>query len=143
MANGHFSWGSFLWRGLMVAVLVLLTYNPTEFSFVHWVVESFEQRRAGAAQAFAGVVVLIGWIFLLRATYRSLGKLGMFLGAAFFGTLVWFLISLGVLEMGTENMITWVALVCLAGLLSVGLSWSHIRRRLTGQIDVDEVDIAS
>ena len=142
MARGYFSWGHFLWRAVLVTVLVLLTYNPTEFSFVHWVVESLEQRRAGAPQAFAGVVVLIGWIFVLRATYRSLGKLGLFLGAAFFGTLVWFLISLGVLTIGSETMVTWVALVCLAGLLSVGLSWSHIRRRLTGQIDVDEVDIA-
>src|SRR5690606_12461012 len=112
------------------------------FSFVNWVVESVEQRRAGAAQAFAGVVVLIGWVFVLRATYRSLGKLGLFLGAAFFGTFVWFLISLGVLRIGSDMMVTWVALVCLSGLLGVGLAWSHIRRRLTGQIDVDDVDPA-
>ncbi len=141
MAGSSFTWGKFFWRTLGVAVLVLLTYNPTEFSFVHWVVESFEQRRAGPAQAFCGVLVLIGWIFVGRAAYRSLGKLGIFLGAAFFGTLIWFLISLGWLELGTTEMITWVALICLAGLLSVGLSWSHIRRRLTGQLDVDEVDI--
>ncbi|MGB5773274.1 MAG: DUF6524 family protein [Sedimenticolaceae bacterium] len=31
-------------------------------------------------------------------------------------------------------------LVLLSAILAVGMSWSHIRRRLTGQIDVDEVD---
>jgi hypothetical protein len=25
-------------------------------------------------------------------------------------------------------------------ILAIGLSWSHLRRRLTGQADVDEVD---
>jgi hypothetical protein len=35
---------------------------------------------------------------------------------------------------------TWIALLCLSGLLAIGMSWSHVRRRLTGQIDVDAVD---
>ena len=26
------------------------------------------------------------------------------------------------------------------GILAVGISWSHIRRRMTGQVDVDEVE---
>jgi len=30
--------------------------------------------------------------------------------------------------------------VCLAVLLAVGMSWSYIWRRLTGQVAVDEVD---
>ena len=49
-------------------------------------------------------------------------------------------ISVGVLTVQSPDMITWVALICLSGLLALGLSWSHVRRRLTGQIDVDEVD---
>ena len=28
----------------------------------------------------------------------------------------------------------------LALILAVGLSWSHIRRQLTGQVDVDDVE---
>jgi len=142
MAVGYFTWSSFLVRLLMVGALVLLTYNPTEFSYLHWLTRAFENDRAGAPHAFAGVVVAIGWVILLRATFRSLGGIGLFLGAAFFGTLVWFLISLQVLSLQDPSRMTWVALVCLVGLLTAGLSWSHVRRRLTGQVDVDDVDVA-
>jgi hypothetical protein len=37
-------------------------------------------------------------------------------------------------------MLTWVILLCLALLLAVGLSWSHVWRRLTGQYEVDDND---
>jgi Family of unknown function (DUF6524) len=140
MAVGYFTWRSFLGRSLAVFVLVLLTYNPTGFSFVQWLVESLRDSRAGAAHALAGVVVAIGWVFVLRATLRSLGIVGLVLGAAFFGALVWFLISLGVLQLGARSAITWAALLCLAGLLAIGISWSHVRRRVTGQVDVDDID---
>ena len=87
----------------------------------------------------AGVVVVIGWVFV-QASYRSLGAVGILLGGAFFGTFVWSLIWLGGLQLGASSAITWAAMLCLAGLLSIGISWSHVRRRITGQVDVDEVD---
>jgi hypothetical protein len=34
----------------------------------------------------------------------------------------------------------WVSMVCLALLLAIGMSWSHVRRRMTGQVDVDDVE---
>jgi len=34
--------------------------------------------------------------------------------------------------------LSWVVLVCIAALLAIGLCWSHIWRRLTGQFEVDE-----
>jgi hypothetical protein len=34
----------------------------------------------------------------------------------------------------------WIVLLVFAIILAIGLSWSHMRRRLTGQADVDEVD---
>jgi len=140
MATAQFTWERFLIRLLMTTVLVVLTYNPTGFSYLSWLWRSFRDSHVGAAHALAGVVVVAGWAILVRASYRSLGRLGLFLGAAFFGTLIWFLRSLGVLTLQSHGAITWVALLCLSGLLAVGLSWSHVRRRLTGQIDVDAVD---
>jgi hypothetical protein len=79
-------------------------------------------------------------VFLLRATFRSLGLVGLVLGGAFFGTLIWLLISFNVLRLDAQTKLSWAALLCLAGLLSIGLSWSHVRRRLTGQFDVDDLD---
>jgi hypothetical protein len=34
----------------------------------------------------------------------------------------------------------WIVLFVFSMILAVGISWSHMRRRLTGQADVDEVD---
>ena len=31
-------------------------------------------------------------------------------------------------------------LVILCGVLATGISWSHIRRRITGQVDTDEIE---
>jgi|GEM_PF-44024 hypothetical protein len=140
MATHRFGLSSFLARLVMSAILVLLTFNPTQFSYLHWVQRSFEQSRLGPAHALAGVVVLTGWVILLRAANRSLGIGGLLIGAAFFGTLVWFLISLGWLAIDARSTITWIALLCLSALMAIGLSWSHVRRRLTGQIDVDDID---
>jgi len=140
MPTYRFGLRSFFLRLIMSAVLVLLTFNPTKFSYLHWVYRSFSESRLGPAHALAGVVVLAGWVVLLRAASRSLGFGGLFIGAAFFGTLVWFLINLGWLSIDARSTITWIALLCLSALMAIGLSWSHVRRRLTGQIDVDDVD---
>jgi len=37
-------------------------------------------------------------------------------------------------------MISYIIEIMMASVLSVGVSWSHIRRRITGQVDTDELD---
>jgi hypothetical protein len=36
--------------------------------------------------------------------------------------------------------LTHIALIVAALVLAVGMSWSHLRRQLTGQVSTDEVD---
>jgi hypothetical protein len=36
--------------------------------------------------------------------------------------------------------VTYIVLIVICWILAIGVSWSHIRRRITGQVDVDEVD---
>ena len=76
----------------------------------------------------------------IRATARSLGLFGILLASAFFGTLLWLVIDRGWLAADNLQLITYIVLVLLSAILAVGMSWSHIRRRLSGQLDVDEVD---
>ena len=90
--------------------------------------------------ALAGIVLLIGWVIFLRATMRSLGVIGMILAVAFFGILIWVVLTYLPSLKGELEIMIWLFLTGLAGVLSVGISWSHIRRRMTGQIDVDETD---
>ena len=134
----EFNVGSFIGRLVFAAVLVFGTYNPTDYSYVSWVMA--EAAEFGPIQALIGVVLLIAWIVYLRATFLSMGWLGIILGAALFGCIVWLFVDLGWLSIDSSGAITWVALILVAFLLAVGMSWSHIRRRLTGQFDVDDIE---
>lgn len=149
MANGssvqrraprQFTLFGFLWRLVGVLVLVFATYNPTEYSYYRWVADAVREGDVGAVYFFVGVILVIGWTILLVATRSSLGTLGVVLGAALLATAVWLLVDLGVLHPDSVTTMTWIALFCLAFLLAIGLSWSHIWRRLTGQVDITDDD---
>ena len=129
---------SFLLRALFALALVFGTYNPTQFSYVSWVFSG--DAGFEPVTAIVGILLLIAWIVFLRATFLSLGWLGIILGAALFACLLWLFIDLGWLSLDATGAITWMALVLIAMILAVGMSWSHIRRRLTGQYDVDDVE---
>jgi hypothetical protein len=130
----------FVWRALFALVLVLATYNPAQISFYHWVRGAIGAGNFGAVHAVVGIVLLAGWVVFLRATFQSLGVLGLLLGAAFFAALVWLLVDFGLLATDSVSTMAWVTIVCLALLLAIGMSWSHVRRRMTGQVDVDDVE---
>ncbi len=136
-AGGEFSFMGFVWRFMAALVLVLVTYNPSGYSFFHWAHAAFSAGGLEALHFFVGALLATGWAILLVATNRSLGLVGLVLGIVLLGTLVWLLADLGVLSADTWSAKAWVALVCLALLLAVGLSWSHIWRRLTGQYETD------
>jgi len=55
------------------------------------------------------------------------------------GAVVWLLIDQKILDPSQPGVASWIALVGLALVLGVGMSWSLVRRRLTGQVDVDEI----
>jgi len=131
---------SLLWRLLFALVLVLVSYNPAGFSFFHWVRDAFAEGQLGPEHYFVGTLLAIGWTILVVATLRALNAFGVILAAIAIGTFVWLLIDFGLLDADSNTAIAWISLVCLSVLLSIGLSWSHIWRRLTGQFDVDEVD---
>jgi hypothetical protein len=134
----EFSVGGFFARWLFAVVLVFGTYNPSGYSYMNWVLSSTSEF--GPIMALTGVALLIAWIIFLRATFLSMGILGIALGAALFGCLIWLLIDLGLLSLDATGALTWIVLLVLSLILATGMSWSHIRRRLTGQFDVDEKD---
>lgn len=138
----EFNFTSFLWRFVASLVLVVSTYNPTDYSYWAWTVRARGPEAAGLGPEHfvVGVVILIGWVILLAATQRSLGFLGLLLGGALLGGVVWLLVDIGWLNVNTLSSATWVGLVCVSVLLAIGLSWSHVWRRLTGQFEVDDDD---
>lgn len=118
--------------------LVLLTFNPTGFSYAHWFAKHFPQITP--LIVLAGLVLLGGWIVFVRATMRSLGAGGVVLALLVAAALIWLFVSWGWIDLANAGALTWVTLVVTAIVLAVGLSWSHIRRRLSGQADVDEIE---
>lgn len=133
-----FDFGSFIVRFVAALVLVVLTWNPLGWSYVRWVNDTLP--NPGPVVVLAGLVLAIGWIIYLRATFRSLGALGLALAVAVAGTLIWLLIDVGLVTARSVDAIAWLVIVALALVMAAGMSWSHVRRRLTGQVDVDDVD---
>ena len=137
MAN-QFSLSSYLLRLIFAVALVYGTYNPSGYSYFHWLTAA--DSEFSAVKALCGITLIIGWAVYLRATFNALGTLGLILGLAFFGAIVWLLFDLGLLSMESSGILSYVVLFMLAAILSVGMSWSHLRRRWSGQQVVDEVD---
>ncbi len=143
MSDGGVNWSGVLLRFLGATVLVHFTYNPSGWSFYDWAIEPALQapRPAGYPSALmflSGVVLVMGWAVFVQATRRSLGLKGALLVVALGAGLVWLLIEWGILSPAGTPAITHIALAVISLLLGVGLSWSLISRRLTGQVDTDE-----
>ncbi len=136
MARRDFTFVSFLLRLLFAALLVFLTYNPSGYSWVGWLLSEVPLVYKVAG----GIVLLIGWVMFLRATWNSLGAIGTGLAAAFFAVIIWLLIEWNILSLDSGAVFQWVVLVILTGVLAVGMSWSHVRRRISGQYDTDEIE---
>ena len=145
MAISRFSFRHFLIRFLAALALVLATFNPiSPYSYYEWSLAPLFGMQEGSPfsvlKAFIGLLLLIGWVIFVRASSRSLGPFGLVLAAAFFLLLFWLLFEQGWLSLDNPDVISWLVLISIAGIMALGMSWSHIRRRMSGQLDVDETD---
>jgi hypothetical protein len=138
MADRGFTGQGFLLRLFFALVLVGATYNPEGYSYSHWALAGLPAFRP--EQAVVGVLLLIGWVIYLRATLRSLGAIGLVLVIALCASLVWLLTSWEWISPDSPRALTYVSLVIVALILATGMSWSQVRRRISGQVDVDDVD---
>ena len=128
----------FMLRWLFAFGLLAATYNPTAWNYVRWTRENW--RDATSIAVLLGLVLFIGYVIYLRATLRSIGLFGMILILALFGALLWVAFDIGWVSFANPSVNTWIGLVALSLVLGTGLSWSIVRRKLTGQADVDDVD---
>ena len=138
MARRSFDAGGFLLRWLVALVLVFGTFNPTPYSYYHWVLDTANGRLP--LKVLAGVAMVILYVIFLRATMRSIGLVGLGLAAALMAALIWVLIDFDLLSLTETRVLTYIILFVMATILAIGVSWSHIRRRITGQSDTDDVD---
>lgn len=128
----------FILRWLAAFALLAATYNPTDYNYIKWVMTLGDGSIS--LMVLAGLLLLIGYIIYLRATLRSIAGFGMMLVLALVGALLWVLYDFGVLSLDNAGLNVWLGLLALSLVLGVGLSWSHVRRALSGQADMDDVD---
>jgi hypothetical protein len=142
MAIDSITWRGVLLRLLASLVLVFLTWNAEGWSYYHWTIDPL-LRGAGTFSALkflAGVSLIAAWVVFLQATRRSIGITGAILVAAICGGVIWLLISSGIVTASSGRGLARVVLIAISVILAVGMSWSHMSKRLTGQADTDVVD---
>lgn len=144
MTVNRITWQGVVIRFVVALILVFCTYNPYEKSYFHWLRSYLNPTTESGTSlpllVLAGVVLLIGWTVYLRATMRSLGIFGLGLAVAFFGALLWLAIDFEIVSLENTKLVVTLILIIFAGVIATGITWSHIRRRITGQTDVDDVD---
>lgn len=128
----------FLLRWVFALVLLVATYNPTSLNYVRWSMGNFDTQLPMIV--LAGLILLVGYIVYLTATLRSIGAFGMLLILAIVGAILWVLWDRGVISLSNPGFVTWIVIVALSLVLAVGMHWSILWRRLSGQLEVDDND---
>ena len=125
----------FLLRWIAALVLVLGTYNPSPYNFVSWVMDDASRGDQLPLKLLIAAVMVIGYVIYFRATFESIGFIGIGLILLFFAGIIWLLLDYGILDLQEYGTLAWVVLFILATIMAIGMSWSFIRQKLTGQID--------
>ena len=133
-----FDIGSVAMRMVFSLALVFVTFNPTGHSYFHWLRDHVSPIEPQVV--VAGILLVGAWLFFIRATFTSMGTVGVVLLLALFAAIVWWMVSAGWLATTDRSTMAWVVLTCLGLLLGFGMSWAHIRARISGQASVDRVD---
>jgi hypothetical protein len=137
VVRGREIMGMFL-RWLFAFLLLAATYNPTQWNYVRWAAANYDTRLSIAV--LLGLLLLIAYIIYTRATIRSIGGFGMTLVIALVASVLWVLHDLGLLSLDNQDENIWLGILALSAVLGIGLSWSHVRRHLSGQADMDDLD---
>jgi hypothetical protein len=135
----HFNAISVLLRWLVALFGVFATYNPSGYSYYHWL------RHDGGSvslRVLVGVALVIFYVVYLRATLRSLGPIGIGLAYALFGSVAWLLAQWQVLDLSVPDEQSIASLAISASVLGIGMSWSAIRYRISGQYDSEDVGVS-
>ncbi len=124
-------------RWLGAFVLLAATYNPTQINFTRWAEANWQSQMP--LTLLLGLLLGVGYMIYIGATLRSIGGFGILLVAAIVAALVWVLIDYQILTLQNPSLNLWLGIFALSVVLGIGLSWSIIRQRLSGQATVDEV----
>ena len=113
-----------LGRVLACFALVFATSNPSGHDYLSWI----HGDATLAAKALVGAGLSILYILFARIAWLSLGPVGL---AATITILLSGIFALSELASGTTR--DYLGLMLMSLLLATGMTWSLIKRRVTGQ----------
>lgn len=134
-----FSYPGIIVRWLMSMFIVFATFNPSGYSYVHWVLRNTDQPWS--LKILTGILLgsMVATFFL--ATVRSLGLRGIVAMTGLLVAATWTLIDLGLLSNLSYGAYVSIVLVVIASILALGVSWSNLTLRVTGQVDSNDVTL--
>lgn len=123
--------GGFLVRWAGCVFVVFATFNPTGYSYYHWIVGTGDAQLA--LKVAAGLALGTAYLAAVRIARVALGSSGFITGLVA-ATLV-SIAMLSLVSPGTRfaEVVHYLHLVSVGTTLAVGVSWSHIKHRVTGQ----------
>lgn len=136
-AAARFRFVDFLIRWLFIFGLLVATYNPTGYSYVHWLLVADSEYIP--VKIFVGLILALLLWFIWRMVMRTMRGLGAMLGVLFFSSLTWMLESQGLFPRSLPVIFVllqaWVS-----AWFAVGLSIVLFRQHIAGHVTaVDEV----
>ncbi len=123
-------------RWLLIAGIVLSTYNPSGRSYYHWATVSNAEI---SLKISIGLILFALNMIFIRLTFRAMGLSGALVLALVVTSVAVTLPRLGWLTLETFEMFVLYVMLFFCIALSIGVSWSALRTRLSGQVDSDDI----
>ena len=82
------------WLGAMF--LVLATYNPSGYSYWHWI--GATGLHDASVKVLVALIMILIYVIYVRATIRSIGPIGIGLVVAMLGSVAWLLGDFDVID---------------------------------------------
>ncbi len=124
---------------LLAAMLVVFgAYNPSGYSYYHWLQIDFGDW---AFKLFIGLLLIVAFYLQINAMWRSMRLIGT--GSLTLVILAggWLASDLGLVDLNDQTQLILGGQIGITALLGTGLSWSHIRYRLSGQVDLENITL--
>lgn len=124
----------YLIRTLGCFLLLFATWNPTGYSYAAWIGGDDGTRLS--VRVAVSVILLAIYAAYLRIAWVALGAAGTAAALAILVTGYVSLRHVGLLAPDAPFWSGYLVLILASLVLSVGVSWSHFKRRISGQSHV-------
>ena len=127
----------FVVRWLMAFFLLLATYNPSGYSYYHWVIDPPTNDRL--LQMIVGAFLVFCYFVAFDITRRALHTFGFVNVIIFCSLISWWIGREGWVDVERDSHLAMLVIGTISTILAIGMSYSHVHYRLGGVKQVEEV----